>query len=121
MACEIRLGAPVATRDAERWRVTADVDGTPVWFECSDVPLAASPEAFVSAFLLPSLAHRRRIVPESPLDPVWLANAPRLVEIFHRWWRYPRLVPHAAAAPASTPSGWRAWDTGSISSTPCRW
>lgn len=101
MPREIRVGPPVATRAGDAWRVSADVDGDSVWFESSDTPLAASPEAFASAFLLPSLAHRRRLSSAAPLDAVWLANAPRLVEIFHRWWRYPRLVPLAAPAPAA--------------------
>ena len=103
MPRELHVGSPVASRDAGTWRVSADVDGIPVWFESADTPLAASPEAFASAFLLPSLAHRRRLVSAAPLDAVWLANAPRLVEIFHRWWRYPRLVPRAETVATTLP------------------
>ena len=104
MPREILVGPPVASRDAGAWRVTADVDGTPVWFECADLPLAASPEALASAFLLPSLAHRRRLVSAAPLDAAWRENSARLVAIFHRWWRYPELVPRCAAASAAPPA-----------------
>ena len=103
MPREIRIAPPVPARIAGGWRVEADVDGRPVWFECGDVPLAASPEAFASAFLLPSLAQRRPLVSAAPLDGAWIENAPRLVEIFHRWWRYPRLVPRCAADPVPLP------------------
>ena len=103
MPPEVRIGPPVAVRTADGWRVSADVDGTLVWFESPDTPLAAAPEAFASAFLLPALAHRRRLSSVAPLDSAWLANAPRLVEIFHRWWRYPRLVPRSDPGPAPAP------------------
>lgn len=104
MAREIVIAPPVATRTDGAWRVTADVDGTPVWFECAEVTLAASPEAIASAFLLPSLAHRRRLSSAAPLDPVWLANSRQLVAVFHRWWRYPGLAPSAVAASAPPPA-----------------
>jgi hypothetical protein len=95
----IRIGTPVASDAGGRARVSADVDGVAVWFESADLPLAPSPEAFASAFLLPSLAHRRRLISEAPLDPIWLENIPALIEVFHRWWRYRRLVPAVAAPP----------------------
>ena len=98
----IRIAAPVAEGGDGAWRVAADVDGVRVWFESPDRPLAPSPEAFASAFLVPALAHRRRLVSEAPLDAVWLGNSPRLVGIFHDWWGYPRLVPEVAGPSAAT-------------------
>jgi hypothetical protein len=95
----IRIATPLAGGSDGAWRVSAEVDGGTVWFESPDLPLAPSPEAFASAFLVPSLARRRRLISEAPLDPAWLENSPRLVEIFHRWWRYPRLVPGVAPEP----------------------
>lgn len=120
MPADLRIAAPVTTRAGDTWRTSAEVDGVAVWFESADAPLAASAEAFASAFLLPSLAHRRRLVSAAPLDPVWLANAPRLVEIFARWWRYARLVPRSEAgtapAAAGPPRGRAAFFSGGVDS-----
>jgi hypothetical protein len=99
------VGTPIASRNPGAWRVSAEVDGVDVWFESSSLPLVPSPEGFASAFLVPALAHRRRLVSAATLDAAWLANAPKLVEIFHRWWRYPRLVPESGtASPGALPA-----------------
>ncbi|MEO5618609.1 MAG: hypothetical protein ABIS67_12645 [Candidatus Eisenbacteria bacterium] len=110
MSHAIRIAAPAAEAREGVTRVSAVVDGIPIWFESPDLPLTPSAEAFASAFLVPSLAQRRRLVSEGPLDSVWLANMPRLIEIFSGWWRYSRLLPEAAAgaAPASPPDPSRA-------------
>jgi len=76
-------------------RVSAQVDGVPIWFDSLDLPLRASGEAFGSAMLVPALTARRRMVVESPVCPIWLARQAALVELFHRWWRLPRLAPEA--------------------------
>jgi hypothetical protein len=81
--------------------VTAEVDGTSVWFESADLPLRASAECFASAFLVPALARGARLVSQAPLDPEWLAGAARLADVFHGWWKYPRLVP--VGAPVEPP------------------
>ncbi len=94
----IRISNPTLTTTAGGRRVSADVDGTSVWFESPDLALAASPEAFVSAFLLPSIAHRARLVSDPALDSRWLEGSREIVQIFHEWWRYPALAPDAAAA-----------------------
>ncbi len=124
MPREIRIGAPVATRLGQGSRVTAEVDGTAVWFECADLALAASPEAFASAFLLPALAHRRRLLSAGPLDPAWRENSERLVVVFHRWWKYPRWAPRcgagsasfATAPPVATPRERAAFFSGGVDS-----
>jgi len=123
MARDLPIGPPVATPGGGVVRVSADVDGTSVWFESADVPLAPAPEAFASAFLLPSLAHRRRLVSARALDPLFLANVPRLIEIFRRWWRYPRLLPRAAAGSSAAsdqengkPRGRAAFFSGGVDS-----
>jgi len=95
----IRISAPSTATTADGQRVTADIDGTPVWFESPDLPLAPSAESFASLFLMPGLAHGARITSEAPLDPVWLENSRELAGTFARWWRYPLLVPQAPAAP----------------------
>ena len=94
----LAIGAISSRPAAAGTRVTAEVDGLPVWFESGDVALEAAPEAVASAFLLPALHFGDRLTLDQALDPVWSANAGRLVAIFHDWWRYPRLVPEAPTA-----------------------
>jgi hypothetical protein len=89
-------------------RVAADVDGVPVWFETTDHALNPAPEALASAFLLPALHHRARLRVADPLDPLWLENVGRLLEVLRRWWRYPVWMPEApATVPQPSKSGFR--------------
>jgi len=83
-------------------RVSAEVDGIPVWFESSDTALRAAPEALCSAFLLPALHQGTHLESVLPLDPVWLANVDRLLKVLRRWWRYPRHAPRAPGAAVPT-------------------
>ena len=80
------------------WRVTADVDGAPLWFETSDLELTSAPEALASALLIPALHHRRRLRLSDPLDEVWRGNSLRLLAILRRWWGYPSWAPESPAA-----------------------
>ncbi len=100
----IRIEAPSLARTATGQRVTAQVDGTEVWFESPDLTLVDSPECFASLFLVPALAHGATLVSVSPLDGTWLANTNQLCEIFARWWRYPLLPPQSltGSSPAAT-------------------
>lgn len=91
----IRIEAPSLARTATGLRVTAEVDGTPVWFESPDLALESSPESFASLFLLPALAHGATLVSVTPLDGTWLANSRHLIDTFARWWRYPLLPPQS--------------------------
>jgi hypothetical protein len=70
-------------------RVSARVDGRPVWFESADVALRPSAEAFASAFLVPALHHRLALRIAAPLSPLWLRNVGKLCGVFHQWWEYP--------------------------------
>ncbi|HUK62457.1 MAG TPA: hypothetical protein VLV15_03960, partial [Dongiaceae bacterium] len=97
----IRITTPRAERAGGAHRVSADVDGVTVWLESPDAPLDPAPEAFASAFLLPALTARARLVSDQPLDPVWLDGSRRLATIFRSWWRTPRIVP-AAPSPGDT-------------------
>lgn len=94
----IRIGTPARSTSDGGQRVTADVDGTAVWFESPGLSLSASPESWASLFLIPALAHGATLRSESALDSAWLANSRELVSIFHEWWRYPRLNPEAPTA-----------------------
>lgn len=74
-------------------RVSADVDGIPLWFESDDVNLAAAPEAFGSALLLVSLHHRRKLVIDAPVSATWLENIQKLFPIWRDWWGYKPIMP----------------------------
>ena len=78
-------------------RVTADVDGAPLWFETSDLEWTPAPEALASALLIPALHHRRRLRLSEPLDEVWSGNAVQLLAILRGWWGYPRWTPESPA------------------------
>lgn len=84
-------------------RVAADVDGAVMWFESADLPLAAAPEAFGSAALIPALHHGRRLRIADPVDAEWLANLGRMMPLLHRWWRYPALLPEAVPRANASP------------------
>ena len=79
-------------------RISAVVDGMPVWFESGDTPLRASAEAFGSAFLIPVLHRRATLRLDAPASAEWHANLSTLVGTFHRWWGVPRRSPQVAAA-----------------------
>jgi hypothetical protein len=89
-------------------RVTADVDGTPLWFESADIELAASPEAFASAMLFSSVHRRRSLVSEAPLSDVWLEGAGQIMTAWNEWWGYAPVPPIAKRRPDS--------DSGNLSS-----
>lgn len=69
-------------------RASADVEGEPVWFESSDMALRTAPEAFASAFLIPSLAMKADLAIDAPLSPAWLQNTRLLTDIVKKWWGY---------------------------------
>lgn len=66
-------------------RVSALVDGVPLWFESSDAELYPSPEGFGSVLLVSAMSHGRDIVFEDPLCPVWLENTRKLMDYFSKW------------------------------------
>lgn len=115
---------PVSLKcEGNAWRVEADVDGTPAWFESSDVELTGSPEAFATAFLGPAQALGRPLRVTDPVDPIWLANAANIMPIWKSWWGYDVAEPiRAEAKTGSTtqPTGERftaSCFTGGVDST----
>lgn len=90
---KISSSEPVLVRslfcDAQRSgvsRVTALVDGKPLWFESSDTELLCSPEGFASALLVPAMSHGKDLVFEDPLCETWLENTRQLIKVFSQWW-----------------------------------
>ncbi len=77
------------------YRLMAEVDGVPLWYESDDIQLRISPEAFATALLLPGLHGKRRVIREAPVSKTWLSNIEQLLEIWHTWWAYPKLLPQA--------------------------
>lgn len=99
---------------SDRRRVSAEVNGAPVWFECDDLPLTAVPEALAGAFLIPALHTRAHLKVDAPLDAAWHAATARLVEIFAEWWGYPREHPCGPAPPSIGASPLRRQSPGSV-------
>ncbi len=80
----------------------AVVDGTPVWFRSEDVVLRASPEAFGSAMLIPSLLARRRLEVSDRVDPAWLDNIGAVPTVIGQWWDVAQVTPKAQLATGTT-------------------
>lgn len=74
-------------------RVSAVVGDSEVWFESDDVRLRPSIEAFVSAFLIPSVARRLRLEATDAVDAAFAASLPRILDIARRWWGYDVVLP----------------------------
>lgn len=100
------------------FRVTAEVDGAPVWFETRDVALEASPEGLASAFVIPAAASGRGLSTPFPLDALWRTNAARAAALLRGWWGYDAPAPEApqAAPAASAASGTALFFSGGIDS-----
>ncbi len=77
-----------AERAGGESRVTALVDGVPLWFACEDMDLTAAPEAFGSALLLASLHRNRPLSIDGAVSETWRDNVRRLSEIWSEWWGY---------------------------------
>lgn len=94
----LRIGDVRAAVSNEGCRVTADVGGTDVWFESSDVELRAAPEAFATAFLIPALHRHLQLVIADGVCRTWLDNVERLLPVVHEWWGLPGIAPSARFA-----------------------
>ena len=67
-------------------RAEAVVDGQPLWFECAEAPLTPSPEAFLSALLIPAMARSRGLHLSDPVDPGLADNLPAIQAMVRHWW-----------------------------------
>ncbi len=108
MGDELRIGTPRLERSTGGWRVSAEVGETEVWFECEDAALLPSTEGFGSAFLIPALAAKRRLVLEGPVAAAWVSHLGAIMHFCRAWWRYPQLQPavmirEPTDAPARSP------------------
>ncbi|MCG8346489.1 MAG: hypothetical protein MI924_01750 [Chloroflexales bacterium] len=88
-----------ATRTTNTHGVRADVNGKEVWFESSTVNLRPAPEAFASAFLIPSIAARARLELDAPVCSDWHEHFPQVLQLIHEWWGYPQIQPNLTVDP----------------------
>lgn len=64
----VRVSNISAATGQGTYRVMAEVDGVPLWYESDDIQLSVSPEAFATALLVPGLHGGRRVILEAPRD-----------------------------------------------------
>lgn len=95
----IRIAGIRSERTGGVLRVTADVDGRPVWFEADGLALEPAAEAWASAFLIPALHRRAMLDLEAPVDPVWLENVRGVEGLLREWWKLPEKPPSATVRP----------------------
>lgn len=89
----LNISAPRSTTRGAVSHVSAEVDGSDVWFESADVVLRPSSEAFVSAFLIPAAIQERQLVAAGPVADDFAENLPRILDVVAGWWEYARLLP----------------------------
>ena len=78
-------------------RITAIVDGQPVWFESTDRPLSAVGEVMGSSLYVPGLLQDRQLVMADQVSPLWLQNVPKIAARMAQWWQNPQYPPLATA------------------------
>jgi hypothetical protein len=93
---EVKVSNIRASNGRGCYRVAADVDGVPLWYESDEAELFPAPEAFATALLLPALQRGRRLTLDVPVSATWLSNVARLLNVWREWWGYPELLPRAA-------------------------
>lgn len=76
----------VRSRQVTDRRVEAEVDGIPVWVACDDVGLTDVPEAWGSAFALPSARAGYGLDFDVPVDPSWAVTAQQNIQTTASWW-----------------------------------
>jgi hypothetical protein len=87
-----RVGDIQRDQHGRETRVTALVDGRPLWFASVDADLLPEPEAFGSALLLSSIHRNRPLVIDARVSSTWADNVGQLTPIWARWWGY--RIPH---------------------------
>jgi hypothetical protein len=95
----LRIAVPIAGRRRRRWVVEAEVEGSPLWFACSDARLEPCIEAFTSALLIPAAERGMRLEAPVSASALWLRRHVRRRQILERWWQ---LVPPEPALPPAT-------------------
>jgi hypothetical protein len=117
------IGDPVRWESAGQVGVSAPiVIGTRqhhIWFRTSEGPIAAGPEPFLIAALLPAMAVGAALCARGPVSPRLLGSLPRVQEIFATWNRQFQQVPinvHAGTAPSAAPGQVGCFFSGGVDS-----
>ena len=76
----------ITSRNVRSRRVEASIDGVPVWVESDKLPLADTPEAWVTAFCLAAARVGAHLRVDRPVDPTWRAAANANVATTSAWW-----------------------------------
>ena len=84
-------------------RVTAVVNGEPVWFESAEVQLQPSAEALASAFLVPAAHYGVPLRIHAPLSRLWQENVENILSVLHEWWDYPTFLKITADGESELP------------------
>lgn len=103
MNSQIKISRLYGISENNLSRISADVEGIPVWFESSDTSLTPSPEGLVSAFLVPALELKGDLHIEGNLNPQYLSNTRQIMTQFSKWWEYPRISIYQDKSPALAP------------------
>lgn len=106
----MRVGTPSLTNTGGVSRVVADVEGTALWFESTDILLTPAPEAWGSALLLAAAARGEALTLNGVVDERWRAGTAEVLTLAQQWWGYRASPPQAAVgtaevAPARKQSG----------------
>lgn len=114
----VRVAAPIVEGSEEGgWRLSAEVDGVPVWFE-SDRPLSVAGEVWVAAFLIPAMRTGRPLQVDSPVDGVFLDRMRDVQELVSRWWGFPQIAitPASVSSEPGTADGYGLFFSGGVDS-----
>ena len=76
------------TVEGSTHRVSADVEGIPLWFESDDAALQAIPEVFSSTLLVRALRRQQDLYLASSISPLWRANADKLMAVYKEHWHF---------------------------------
>ena len=92
--------------DRESSIVTAMVAGEEVWFSSKNAVLSASPEAILSAFLIPAQLRKDRLVANMPVCETWLRNTNEMAIITNGWWKRKVKPPEVHIKATGTSKRW---------------
>lgn len=92
------------TRPASAHHTEAQVNGEAVWFE-SNVALRVTPEAMVSAFLVPACQAGARLDIDVPLAERFRVNIPQVLTILDEWWEWKGQAPSESGGTATPAIG----------------
>lgn len=82
----VRIRTPRLDNGDGSTRITYEIEGTPIWYESSDLILQPTPEALGSAFVIPCVFEQRALEFEQPVCDEWYANVQILVDFLHENW-----------------------------------